>query len=271
MSPPIVASPVATPLLHARGVTADYGAGPVLDDVDLLVPEGRLTVLVGPNGSGKSTLLATLARLMRPRRGAVLLDGRDIFGLPTRAVARRVGLLPQSPLVPEGLSVHDLVARGRYPHQSLLRQWSAADEAAVTRALTVTGTLDLADRPVDGLSGGQRQRCFIALALAQETGILLFDEPTSFLDLRYQIDVMELIAALPRDHGRTAVAVLHDVNFALNYADRLVFLKHGRIHAVVEPAVSCSAALVAEVFETPVVATTHPQTGVPVFLPAAGR
>ncbi|SIS96111.1 ABC transporter ATP-binding protein [Insolitispirillum peregrinum] len=262
---PLSASP-----LSAQALQFSHGATPVLRDVSLLVPDGRLTVLLGPNGSGKSTLLSLLARLAKPSQGAVLLHGQDIHQQPTRAVARQIGLLPQTPLSPDGMTVAEVVARGRYPHQGLLKRWSAADDAAVAQALAVTGTSAFADRTLDQLSGGQRQRCFIALALAQETPILLFDEPTSYLDLRYQVEVMELIASLPRDHGRTVITVLHDLNFAMQYADRLVFLKQGRIHSVLEQVTACSAAQIEEVFETPVVRATHPQSGLPVFLPVSG-
>ncbi|WP_339852878.1 ABC transporter ATP-binding protein [uncultured Nisaea sp.] len=254
--------------LEAKRIVAGYGGQSVLRDVFLSVPAKSLTVLVGPNGSGKSTLLALLSRLLKPSDGSVLLDGRALSALPTREIARKLGILPQSPLVPEGITVYDLVSRGRYPHQGFLKQWTETDEAAVESALAVTDTQDFADRPVDSLSGGQRQRCFIALTLAQETGIILFDEPTSYLDLRYQVEVMELIARLPKEHGRTVVTVLHDLNFAMQYADRLVFLKSGAIHRLVEDPEECSAELVREVFETPVIRLHHPETGKPIFLPA---
>jgi iron complex transport system ATP-binding protein len=182
-------------------------------------------------------------------------------------VAKKLALLPQGPLAPEGITVYDLVSRGRYPHQGFLKQWSDSDEAAVDEALAITGIRDLADRQVDGLSGGQRQRCFIALALAQDTATILLDEPTTFLDLRYQVEVMELIASLSRTKNRTIVAVLHDVNAALQYADRLVFLKNGRVHCVVETPEHCTAAEIGDVFETRVIGLIHPTTGKPVFLP----
>lgn len=258
--------PTSIPLV-ADQLTARYGQTPILHDVDVKIPAGKITILVGPNGSGKSTLLATLSRLLKPASGTVLLDGKALHTLPPRQVARRLGLLPQSPLVPEGLTVYDLVSRGRYPHQGFLRQWTDADESAVVTAMDLTGTVDYADRPLEALSGGQRQRCFIALALAQQTDIILFDEPTSYLDLRYQVEIMDLIGRLSRDHGRTVVAVLHDLNFAMQYADRLIFLKKGRIHRVLEDVAACTVDLVEEVFETPVVRMTHPDSALPVFLP----
>jgi len=253
-------------ILEAQALTAGYGANTVLHDVSLLVPEQRLTVLAGPNGSGKSTFLSLLSRVLKPTRGAVLLDGRAMVALPTRQIARSLGLLPQAPLVPEGISVYDLVSRGRYPHQGLLRQWSDADENAVEKALAATSLAPLAGRTVDSLSGGQRQRAFIAMTLAQETPVILLDEPTTFLDLRYQNEVMDLIGSLTHDHGRTVVAVLHDLNAALQYADRIVFLKAGRIHTVVEDLEACTEALIGDVFETAVTRLTHPVTGKPAFL-----
>ena len=253
-------------IVEARAVEAGYGANTVLRDVSLLVPERRLTVLAGPNGSGKSTLLSLLARVLKPTRGAVLLDGKAMAALPTRAVARRLGLLPQAPLVPESLSVYDLVSRGRYPHQGFLKQWTDADEAAVERALAATTLTTLAGRAVDSLSGGQRQRAFIAMTLAQETPVILLDEPTTYLDLRYQAEVMDLIGSLTHEHGRTVVTVLHDLNAALQYADRIVFLKAGRIHTVAEDLDTCTESLIGEVFEAAVTRLIHPVTGKPAFL-----
>lgn len=229
-----------------------------------------MTVLAGPNGSGKSTLLAVLARLLHPQAGFALLDGRELATVPTKQVAQRLGLLPQNPLTPEGLSVRDLVERGRYPHQGFLRQWSEADERAVNDALAITGTTDFAKRPVESLSGGQRQRVWIAMVLAQETGIVLFDEPTTYLDLHYQVEVMDLLKRLVCEHGRTVVAVLHDLNFALQYADRIAFLKGGQLCHVIEHPSDCTAELIRDVFATEVVSLAHPQTGLPVFMPRAG-
>lgn len=252
--------------LETRALEAGYGALTVLHDISLLVPEKRLTVLAGPNGSGKSTLLSLLSRVIKPTRGAVLLDGRAMTALPTREIARKLGLLPQEPLVPGGISVYDLVSRGRYPHQGFMRQWSDEDEAAVENALAATSLSALSGRSVDSLSGGQRQRAFIAMTLAQETPVILLDEPTTFLDLRYQNEVMDLIGSLAQDHGRTVVAVLHDLNAAFQYADRIVFLKAGRIHTVVEHLETCTENLIRDVFETAVTRLIHPATGKPVFL-----
>ncbi|NKL38646.1 ATP-binding cassette domain-containing protein [Rhizobium leguminosarum bv. viciae] len=255
--------------LSADGISAGYGRQVVVDGISLAVPEGKMTVLVGPNGSGKSTLLSVMARLLKPLAGTICLDGKELHRMPTREVARRLGLLPQSPLLPEGLTVYDLVSRGRYPHQGFLRQWTDADEAAVEQALDVTDTLDFAARPVDSLSGGQRQRCWIAMALAQQTPVILLDEPTTFLDLHYQVEVLDLLRHLTRNHGRTIVAVLHDLNFALQYADRVVFLKDGAIRFVAENPRDCTADLIRNVFNVEVVHLSHPETGMPLFLPSA--
>lgn len=253
--------------LEAEQVTAGYGRSSVLVDISMVVPKGKFTVLAGPNGSGKSTLLAVLSRILKPSGGTVLVDGRDVHRLPTREVARKLALLSQAPIAPEGLSVYDLVSRGRYPHRSILKSWDDGDEDAVNTALNITGIRDLSARAVDSLSGGQRQRCFIALALAQETATILFDEPTTFLDLRYQVEVMELLSSLSRTANRTVVAVLHDLNAALQYADRIVFLKDGAIHHVVETIDQCLAEHIQSVFDTKVIAVRHPTTGNPVFLP----
>ncbi|QWW70671.1 ABC transporter ATP-binding protein (plasmid) [Rhizobium sp. WYJ-E13] len=257
--------------LMVEDIAAGYGRRQILDSVSLDIPEGKMTMLVGPNGSGKSTLLSVMSRLLKPTSGTVHLDGRLLNTMPTREIARRLGLLPQSPLLPEGLTVYDLVSRGRYPHQGFLRQWTEADDAAVEHALRITDTLSFAARPVDSLSGGQRQRCWIAMALAQETPVILLDEPTTFLDLHYQVEVLDLLSHLTRAHGRTIVAVLHDLNFALQYADRLVFLKDGAIRAIAEHPGDCTAELIRDVFNVNVVRLSHPETHVPLFLPAAGR
>jgi iron complex transport system ATP-binding protein len=230
------------------------------------VPRGLLTVVVGANACGKSTLLRGLARLVRPERGAVVLDGRSVHELPTREVARRMGLLPQSPVAPDGISVADLVARGRYPHQRLLRRWSAQDEEAVTEALVATGTQSLVDRPVDELSGGQRQRVWIAMALAQRTDVLLLDEPTTFLDLPHQVEVLDLLTDLCRG-GVTVVTVLHDLNLAARYADHLVAMAAGGIVAAGPPAEVVTERLVAEVFDLRCAVVADPLSGTPMVVP----
>ncbi|MGH2782221.1 MAG: ABC transporter ATP-binding protein [Thermoleophilaceae bacterium] len=259
------------PLLRTARLTLAYNDREVVQGLDLVVRRGKVTAVVGANGCGKTTLLRALARLMRPRKGCVLLDGRSIADLPTREVARRLGVLPQSPVAPDGLVVEDLVARGRYPHQTLFRHWSLDDEAAVEAALAATRMVELRDRPLDELSGGQRQRAWIAMTLAQQTEILLLDEPTTFLDLAHQVEVLELLADLVADHGRTVVMVLHDVNLACRYADQLVAMRDGRIYAAGMPGDIVDAAFVQDVFGLAARVVEDPVTGAPLCLPAARR
>lgn len=215
--------------LRGEDITVGYDDAAILRNVDFEVPDSQVTVLVGPNGSGKSTLLKTLARILNPRDGRVMLDGKDIHKTRTRDVARKLGLLPQGPIAPEGLTVRELVAQGRFPHQNLLRQWSSSDERAVSEAMETAQVTEFADRPVDGLSGGQRQRCWIAMVLAQETDLILLDEPTTFLDLKVQVDLMNLLVRLAHDTDRTLVVVLHELNLAAAYADYLVMMREGAI------------------------------------------
>ncbi|MBX5441277.1 MAG: ABC transporter ATP-binding protein [Solirubrobacteraceae bacterium] len=255
--------------LRAAGLRLAYDGRVVVDDLSVSIPDGGLTVVVGPNACGKSTLLRGLARMLRPRAGAVLLDGAAITAQPSKRVARRLGLLPQSPVAPDAITVGDLVARGRYPHQGLLRQWSADDERAVAEALAATGTAELADRPVDELSGGQRQRVWLAMALAQETPILLLDEPTTFLDIAHQVEVLDLLAELREQRGHTLVAVLHDLNHACRYATHLIAMRDGRIVAQGPPGEIVDAALVEAVFGLRCQVIDDPQTGTPLVVPAA--
>ncbi|MEE6262511.1 ABC transporter ATP-binding protein [Plantactinospora sonchi] len=255
--------------MRAEGLRLAYGERVVVDDLDLVVPPGKISVIVGANACGKSTLLRALARLLGPSAGSVRLDGRAIHSLPTRQVARQVGILPQAPVAPDGLTVLDLVGRGRSPHQTWWRQWSTADEAAVTEALAATGVTDLADRPVDELSGGQRQRAWIAMAVAQQTPVLLLDEPTTFLDLSHQIDVLDLVVDLNRRDGRTVVMVLHDLNQACRYADHVIAMKAGRIVAQGAPADVVTTDLVEEVFDVRCAVTVDPLTGTPLVIPAS--
>jgi len=262
---------MSPPELRAEAVSLAYDDRLVVEDLSLAVPTGAITMVVGPNACGKSTLLRALARLLRPRAGAVLLDGQELHRLPTREVARRLGLLPQQPVAPDGLVVRDLVARGRHPHQRWYRQWSAEDEAAVTAALAATGTVDLADRSVDELSGGQRQRVWIALALAQQTEVLLLDEPTTFLDLAHQLEVLDLLADLHAADGRTIVCVLHDLNLACRYAHHLVVLRDGRVLAEGPPAAVMTPDLVAEAFGLEVCVVPDPVTATPLVVPVGRR
>jgi iron complex transport system ATP-binding protein len=253
--------------LEASGVTLGYGERTVVDGLDLAIAPGRITCLGGANGCGKSTLLRALARLLRPNAGEVVLDGRSIHTLPTRAVARVLGLLPQSPIAPEGIAVADLVGRGRHPHQKALARWSARDYEVVADALDATGITDLADRAVDELSGGQRQRVWIAMALAQETDILLLDEPTTFLDVAHQVEVLDLITDLSLERGTTIVMVLHDLNLAARYAHELVAIRDGRVHAAGAPDQILTSELVQEVFGLRSLVTDDPATGKPMVTP----
>ncbi|MFD5742226.1 ABC transporter ATP-binding protein [Streptomyces massasporeus] len=236
-----------TSRLAARGVTVGYGGRVVIDELDVAIPPGVITTIIGPNGCGKSTLLKTLSRLLKPAKGAVVLDGEDIGRLRTRDVAKKLGLLPQAPVAPEGLTVADLVARGRHPHQSWLRQWSSDDADVVARALAMTGVSDLADRPVDALSGGQRQRVWISMTLAQGTDLLLLDEPTTYLDLAHAVDVLDLVDDL-HESGCTVVMVLHDLNLATRYSDNLVVMREGSVLAQGHPRDVITAELLDEAF-----------------------
>ncbi|MFI5555358.1 ABC transporter ATP-binding protein [Streptomyces sp. NPDC051738] len=253
--------------MRAEGLRLAYDDRVVVDDLDLAVPAGRITVIVGANACGKSTLLRALARLLTPKGGAVHLDGRSIHSIPTRALAQRIGILPQSPVAPEGLTVIDLVGRGRSPHQTWWRQWSATDEQAVHEALRATAMTDLAHRAVDELSGGQRQRAWIAMAVAQGTPVMLLDEPTTYLDLAHQIDVLDLITDLNRQQGRTVVMVLHDLNQACRYADHVVAMKAGRVVAEGTAAEVVTAATVEEVFGLRCVVGEDPVSGTPMVVP----
>jgi iron complex transport system ATP-binding protein len=257
--------------LKGETLRLGYGDRPIVNGLNVAIPDGRITVIIGPNACGKSTLLRALARLLKPTQGSVLLDGTDIHHLPTREVARRLGLLPQTPIAPEGILVADLVARGRTPHQSALQQWSAADEAAVLDALEATETLDLADRRIDELSGGQRQRVWIAMALAQQTGLLLLDEPTTFLDLKHQIEVLDLVRRLNRIEGRTIVLVLHELSLSCRYADHIIAMRDGKIVAEGDPASVVTADTMRAVFELDCQVIADPVSGTPLVIPALGR
>ncbi|QKV70595.1 MULTISPECIES: ABC transporter ATP-binding protein [Streptomyces] len=253
--------------IGAAGLRLEYGDHVVARDLDLSIPDGKVTVLVGPNACGKSTALRALARLLKPAAGSVLLDGRDIAALGARDVALRLALLPQSPAAPDGITVRDLVARGRTPHQRWWRQWSAADEEAVDAALAATGATALAERSLDELSGGQRQRVWIAMALAQDTGVLLLDEPTTYLDLAHQVDVLELVARLNRERGRTVVMVLHELNLACRYADHVIAMRDGTVAAAGPPAEVITPELVREVFGLRAAVITCPVAGTPLVIP----
>ncbi len=253
--------------LTAEALTLAYDDRTVVDGLDVALPAGKVTVIVGANACGKSTLLRGLARLLKPAGGTVLLNGSDISTQSTKAVARVLGLLPQTPVAPDGISVADLVGRGRYPHQGWFRQWTPEDDAAVAGALEATDTLPLADRSVDELSGGQRQRVWIAMALAQQTDILLLDEPTTFLDVTHQIEVLDLITDLNRRSGTTVVMVLHDLNLAARYADHLIAMRDGRIVADGAPSDVVTEETVSGVFDLECRVITDPVSGTPMVVP----
>lgn len=263
MHPP----PEAGSRLRAESVTLGYDGVEVARDLSVSIPTGRISCIVGANACGKSTLLRALARLLRPAAGTVLLDGESIATMPTKVVATRLGILPQSPIAPEGITVTDLVARGRYPHQGWLRQWSNADEDAVVAAMDAAGVLDLAARPVDALSGGQRQRVWIALALAQGTELMLLDEPTTYLDLAHQLEVLDLLVDLNRAERRTIVLVLHDLNQAARYSDHLIAMQDGSVVVAGPPAEVLDEQLVEKVFGVDCRVLPDPVTGTPMVVP----
>jgi iron complex transport system ATP-binding protein len=256
--------------LRAHDLSLGYTDSDVVSHLDLRVPDARITVVVGANASGKSTLLRGLARLLRPRGGAVLLDGTAMQELRSLEVARVVGFLPQSPVAPDGITVGDLVGRGRYPHQGWFRRWSAADDAAVAAALEATGIAELVDRGLASLSGGQRQRAWVAMALAQDTDVLLLDEPTTFLDINHQVELLDLLTDLNRRSGKTIVLVLHDLNLACRYADHIVAMKDGAVLAQGPPAEIIDADAVTELFGLACVVVPDPVSGTPMVV-ARGR
>lgn len=253
-------------MIQTHDLTVAYGERTVIEHLDLAIPEGHFTVIIGPNGCGKSTLLGALARGLTPASGSIVLDGKQLSTYRAKELARRLGLLPQSPIAPDGITVSELVTRGRYPHRTLLGAWTPHDEKAVASALSRTGLTDLTDRFVDELSGGQRQRVWIALILAQQTPLLLLDEPTSALDLAHQIDVLHLCRQL-NEQGSTIVAVLHDLNQAFRYASNLIVMKEGRIIAQGTPAETITAELIRHVFEVDCVVHDDPQSGTPTVTP----
>ena len=257
----------ARPRLFAEGVTIGYDNRIISQDLSVAIPDRSFTVIVGANACGKSTLLRALSRLIRPSTGRVVLDGQSISSFPAKEVARRLGLLPQTSIAPEGISVADLIARGRYPHQKLLRQWSREDEAAVISAMEATKVTELSHRLVDELSGGQRQRVWVAMVLAQETPLLLLDEPTTFLDITHQIELLDLLGDLNRRNGQTIVAVLHDLNHACRYATHIIAMRHGAVIAEGPPREIVTAELVEAVFGLPCIIIDDPIAHTPLVIP----
>lgn len=253
--------------LTANNLTLGYDGITIVKNLDLTIPKGKITALVGANGCGKSTLLRGLARLLKPHGGTVCLDTTDLFKLSTKEVAKKLGILAQGPVAPEGLTVRDLVACGRFPYQNWMQQWTKEDERFVEMALETTRMKELGERELDTLSGGQRQRAWIAMALAQNTDILLLDEPTTFLDLAYQIEVLDLLWELNQNHGTTLVMVLHDLNHACRYADYLVAVKQGRVYSYGPPEEVMSKTTVQEVFGLDCQIVTDPVAGTPMCIP----
>ncbi|MDR2045335.1 MAG: ABC transporter ATP-binding protein [Clostridium sp.] len=250
-----------------RNAVVGYGGAPIVKGVDFTVPEGRISVLIGANACGKSTLLKAMARLLKPVSGEITLDHVRLDAVPTRRLARRLGLLPQSPIAPEGIAVSELVGRGRFPHRNFLQGWTKADYEAVSEAMDAMGVAELADRNVDELSGGQRQRVWIAMALAQRTDILLLDEPTTFLDIAHQIEILDLLTEQNRKRGTTIVMVLHEVNLAARYADFLFAMRDGELVASGTPREILTEKVVRQIFELESVVIPDPVSGAPMMLP----
>ncbi|TCJ13061.1 ABC transporter ATP-binding protein [Rubrobacter taiwanensis] len=253
--------------LKTEDLSLSYDGERVIRELSLEIPPGRITAIVGPNGCGKSTLLKGMARLLKPKGGSVYLDGEAIAKMPTKEVAKRLGILSQGPVAPEGLTVRELVAQGRYPHQSWFQQWSREDERISARALKITGMTAFADRPLDTLSGGQRQRAWIAMALAQDTEILLLDEPTTFLDMAHQLEVLHLLERLNAEEDRTILMVVHDLNHAARYAHHIVAIAAGRVFTSGSPAAVVTPDVLREVFNVEADIVPDPRTGAPLCIP----
>lgn len=253
--------------IQTNQLTLSYGESIIIKELDLSIPKGEITVFIGANGCGKSTLLRSLARLLKPKSGNILLDGKEIAKTPTKEVAKQLAILPQAPQAPEGLTVLQLVKQGRYPYQNWLKQWSEEDEEKVNNALRATRMEELKERPVDSLSGGQRQRAWIAMTLAQDTDILLLDEPTTYLDLTHQIEILDLLFELNETEKRTIVMVLHDLNLACRYAHHIVAIRDGKVYAEGKPEVVINCDLVKDVFQMDCQVTVDPLFGTPLCIP----
>ena len=253
--------------LRANNLTLGYADTDIVKDLDVQIPDGKITVIVGANACGKSTLLRGLARLLSPRGGEVVLDGTPVSDMKSIDVAKIMGLLPQTPVAPDGISVGDLIGRGRYPHQGWFRRWSAEDDHAVAAALEATGTADLENRNIAELSGGQRQRVWVAMALAQDTDLLLLDEPTTYLDINHQVELLDLLTDLNRESGKTIVIVLHDLNLACRYADHIIAMKKGRIVTEGAPRNVITAEVVTDVFGLACEVVPDPISDTPMIVP----
>lgn len=262
-----ITNPAIPMSLAGKSLSLGYANKLIAEDLNIAIPPGSFTAIIGPNGCGKSTLLRTLCRLLKPLQGEVWLNGKAIQQYPTKEVARQIGLLPQTAIAPEGITVTELVSRGRYPHQSLLKQWSQVDQIAIDRAMRVTGITELANNLVDELSGGQRQRVWIAMVLAQDTPLILLDEPTTYLDITHQIELLELFFALNQRSGHTLVAVLHDINHACRYASHLIALNKGKVIAEGKPADIVTPALMKAVFDLDCMVIDDPVTHTPLIVP----
>ncbi|WP_168120889.1 ABC transporter ATP-binding protein [Paenibacillus sp. HB172176] len=256
-----------THVFQAEETVAGYDHKTIVHGVSLTLPSNRISVIIGANACGKSTLLNTLARLIKPTSGQITLDGKQISQIPPKQLARVLGLLPQSPIVPEGISVADLVGRGRFPHQSLIGGWSKKDYEAVAEAMEIMKITELANQHIDELSGGQRQRVWIAMALAQQTDILFLDEPTTFLDITYQVEILDLLTDLNRKHGTTIVMVLHDINLSARYADYIFALRAGRLVAEGKPSEVITSSLIKDVFGMDCAVIDDPVSGSPLIVP----
>ncbi|WP_230874903.1 ABC transporter ATP-binding protein [Lysinibacillus cavernae] len=254
-------------VLEAQNLNVSYGENLILEDLNLQIPKGKITVLVGANGCGKSTLLRTFARLQKPKSGEIFLEDDKIEAISTKEVAKRLAILPQGPVAPEGLTVQQLIKQGRYPHQSWLKQWSTEDEKIVNNALEVTQMLEFADRPVDALSGGQRQRVWIAMTLAQKTDLILLDEPTTYLDMAHQVEILDLLFDLNVNEGRTVVMVLHDLNLACRYAHHIVAVRDKQVYAQGKPEEVVTAEMVQAVFRMDCTIINDPLFGTPLCVP----
>lgn len=253
--------------ISAKSLSLGYNESIIVNNLDLTIPEGEITVFIGGNGCGKSTLLRSFARLLKPKKGSILLDGKEIVSIASKEIAKKLAILPQSPIAPEGLTVYQLVKQGRYPHQAWLKKWSLEDDDKVHKALAATKLIDLKDKPIDELSGGQRQRAWIAMTLAQDTNIILLDEPTTYLDLTHQVEILDLLFELNATEKRTIVMVLHDLNLACRYAHNLIAIKNGTVYAQGKPEEIITQDLIQRVFDMNCEISKDPMFGTPLCIP----